>query len=55
MEIRGQQEKTLTVPALQQVFSPHSISIDIHASTMMKGMKYMDNLMSKLMAMGISI
>lgn len=45
----------LAVPALQQGFKPNAISTDLHASSMMKGMKDMNNVMSKFLAMGMSV
>ncbi|HEX4808116.1 MAG TPA: amidohydrolase/deacetylase family metallohydrolase [Bryobacteraceae bacterium] len=45
----------VVVPALQQGFLPDSISTDLHISSMNAGMKDMLNLMSKFLALGLSI
>ncbi|HTX38993.1 MAG TPA: amidohydrolase/deacetylase family metallohydrolase [Bryobacteraceae bacterium] len=45
----------IAVPAMQQGFPPDSISTDLHIGSMNSGMKDMDNLMSKFLAMGQSI
>src|ERR1700693_3704439 len=42
----------IAVPAIKEGFLPDSISTDIHIGSMNSGMKDMDNLMSKLLAMG---
>jgi dihydroorotase len=43
------------VPALRQGFPPDSISTDLHAQSMNAGMKDLVNLMSKFLAMGMSL
>ena len=43
------------VPAIQQGFIPDSISTDLHASSMIGGMKDMTNVMSKFLNMGMSL
>ena len=43
------------VPAIQQGFTPDSISTDLHTDSMNAGMKDMLNLMSKFLAMGMSL
>ncbi len=43
------------IPAIKQGFIPHTISSDLHSSSMNSGMKDMTNLMSKFMAMGLSL
>jgi dihydroorotase len=43
------------IPAIKQGFVPHTISSDLHSSSMNSGMKDMSNLMSKFMAMGLSL
>jgi dihydroorotase len=43
------------IPALKQGFILNTISSDLHTSSMNSGMKDMTNLMSKFMAMGLSI
>jgi dihydroorotase len=45
----------VAVPALKQGFYPDSISTDLHTSSMNNGMKDMLNVMSKFLAMGVSI
>lgn len=45
----------VAVPAIQQGFLPDSISTDLHIGSMNSGMKDMLNLMSKFLAMGLSI
>lgn len=45
----------VVVPAIQQGFLPDSISTDLHISSMNSGMKDMLNLMSKFLAMGVSV
>ena len=45
----------IAVPAMQQGFPPDSISTDLHIGSMNSGMKDMDNLMSKFLAMGQSV
>jgi len=42
----------IAVPAIRQGFVPDSISTDLHTASMNAGMKDMDNLMSKFLAMG---
>lgn len=42
------------VPAMQQGFTPDSISTDLHTSSMNGGMKDMTNVMSKFLNMGMS-
>lgn len=42
-------------PALAQGFPPDTISTDLHSTSMNAGMKDMPNVMSKLMAMGLSV
>ncbi len=44
----------VAVPAMQQGFPPDSISTDIHIGSMNAGMKDMDNVMDKFLAMGQS-
>jgi len=43
------------VPAMQQGFQPNVISTDLHAESMNGGMKDMSNVMSKFLAMGMSL
>lgn len=43
------------IPAIQQGWIPDSISTDLHISSMVKGMKNMTNVMSKILNQGISI
>ncbi len=43
------------IPAIQQGWVPDSISTDLHISSMVKGMKNMTNVMSKILNQGISI
>src|SRR5882762_3039390 len=43
------------VPAMQQGFWPNVISTDLHADSMNGGMKDLSNVMSKFLAMGMSI
>jgi dihydroorotase len=43
------------VPALKQGLLPDSISTDLHAESMNAGMKDMLNVMSKMMALGMSL
>ena len=43
------------VPAIQQGFLPNVISTDLHTQSMNGGMKDMSNVMSKFMAMGLSL
>ena len=43
------------LPAIKQGFVPHTLSSDLHSSSMNSGMKDMSNLMSKFMAMGLSL
>ncbi|HMI67414.1 MAG TPA: amidohydrolase/deacetylase family metallohydrolase [Cyclobacteriaceae bacterium] len=43
------------VPAMQQGFRPNVISTDLHADSMNGGMKDLSNVMSKFLAMGMSI
>jgi dihydroorotase len=45
----------IAVPAIQQKFLPDSISTDLHADSMNSGMKDMLNVMSKFLAMGLSV
>ncbi len=42
-------------PALAQGFPPDTISTDLHSTSMNAGMKDMPNVMSKLLAMGLSV
>lgn len=43
------------VPAMQQKFYPNTISTDLHIQSMNGGMKDMSNVISKFMAMGMSL
>ena len=43
------------VPAIRQGFKPNVISTDLHASSMNGGMKDLANVMSKFMAMGMTL
>jgi dihydroorotase len=45
----------VAVPAIQQGFLPDSISTDLHVRSMNSGMKDMLNVMSKFLALGLSI
>src|SRR5215831_2107433 len=45
----------IAVPAIKQGFLPDSISSDIHIGSMNSGMKDMLNLMSKFLALGMSV
>jgi dihydroorotase len=45
----------VAVPALKQGFLPDSISTDLHIGSMNTGMKDMLNLMSKFLALGLSV
>jgi dihydroorotase len=45
----------VAVPAIQQGFLPDSISTDLHIRSMNAGMKDMTNVMSKFLALGLSI
>ena len=45
----------IAVPAIQQGFPPDSISTDLHTGSMNSGMKDMANLMSKFLAMGLTV
>jgi dihydroorotase len=45
----------IAVPAIQQGFLPDSISTDLHTGSMNAGMKDMDNVMSKFLAMGVAL
>jgi dihydroorotase len=45
----------IAAPAIKEKFLPDSISTDLHVSSMNSGMKDMLNLMSKFLAMGLSI
>jgi dihydroorotase len=45
----------IAVPAINQGFLPDSISTDLHTGSMNSGMKDMDNLMSKFLAMGLQL
>ena len=44
----------IAVPAIKQGFLPDSISTDLHTGSMNSGMKDIDNVMSKFLAMGLS-
>src|SRR5258705_6333118 len=45
----------IAVPAIKQGFLPDSISTDLHIGSMNSGMKDMLNVMSKFVAMGLSV
>jgi dihydroorotase len=45
----------VAVPAIEQGFRPDSISTDLHVSSMNAGMKDMLNVMSKFLALGLSV
>jgi hypothetical protein len=45
----------VAVPAVKERFLPDSISTDLHVSSMNAGMKDMLNVMSKFLAMGLSL
>jgi len=45
----------IALPAIKEKFLPDSISTDLHVGSMNSGMKDMLNLMSKFLAMGLSI
>jgi dihydroorotase len=45
----------IAVPIIKQGFLPDSISTDLHASSMNAGMKDMLNVMSKFLALGLSV
>jgi dihydroorotase len=45
----------VAVPAMKEGFLPDSISTDLHVGSMNAGMKDMTNLMSKFLAMGMSL
>ena len=45
----------IAVPAIREKFLPDSISTDLHNTSMNSGMKDMLNLMSKFLAMGLSL
>ncbi len=45
----------VAVPAIRQGFLPDSISTDLHVGSMNSGMKDMLNLMSKFLALGLSV
>ena len=45
----------VAVPAIKEGFLPDSISTDLHIASMNTGMKNMLNLMSKFLAMGLSL
>jgi dihydroorotase len=45
----------IALPAIKEKFLPDSISTDLHVASMNSGMKDMLNLMSKFLAMGLSI
>jgi dihydroorotase len=45
----------IAVPAMRQGFAPDSISTDLHIGSMNSGMKDILNLMSKFLAMGMSL
>jgi len=52
---RGAFKYANALPAIKQGFVPHTLSSDLHSSSMNSGMKDMSNLMSKFMAMGLSL
>jgi dihydroorotase len=43
------------VPAIEQGFRPNTISTDLHTESMNRGMKNMANVMSKFLALGLSL
>src|ERR1700686_2374437 len=45
----------IAVPAIKEGFAPDSISTDLHTGSMNAGMKDMANVMSKFLAMGMSV
>jgi dihydroorotase len=45
----------IAVPAIQQGFLPDSISTDLHTGSMNAGMKDLPNVMSKFLAMGLTV
>jgi dihydroorotase len=45
----------IAIPAIKQGFLPDSISTDLHTGSMNSGMKDIDNVMSKFLAMGLSV
>jgi dihydroorotase len=45
----------IAIPAIKQGFPPDSISTDLHTASMNSGMKDMTNLMSKFLAMGLTL
>jgi len=45
----------IAVPAIKEKFLPDSISTDLHVASMNSGMKDMLNVMSKFLAMGLSV
>src|SRR5262245_16231356 len=45
----------IAVPAIKEKFVPDSISSDLHIGSMNSGMKAMPNVMSKFLAMGLSL
>jgi dihydroorotase len=45
----------IAVPAIKQGFLPDSISTDLHTNSMNSGMKDIDNVMSKFLAMGLTV
>jgi len=45
----------IAVPAIEQGFRPDSISTDLHITSMNSGMKTMLNVMSKFLALGVSV
>ena len=45
----------VAVPAIEQGFRPDSISTDLHITSMNSGMKTMLNVMSKFLALGVSV
>jgi dihydroorotase len=45
----------IAVPAIKEHFPPDSISTDLHIGSMNAGMKDMDNVMSKFLALGLTL
>jgi dihydroorotase len=45
----------IAVPAIKEHFPPDSISTDLHTGSMNAGMKDMDNVMSKFLALGLAL
>jgi dihydroorotase len=45
----------IAVPAIKEHFPPDSISTDLHIGSMNAGMKDMDNVMSKFLALGLAL